>query len=119
MRIDNTAPSSTAYVRFAGDLDRFYDTLDELVDIDGKQYQYGSQSGNLFNNSKVDLTVYVADLAMENAVDQAASGIKQVKVTYRYTDISINGAKDQSRTLTYGEGSGNLAVSRKANVNAN
>lgn len=118
MRVDNTAPSDKAYVRFAGDRDVFYDSLDEFVDIGGKQYQYGGQSGMLFNKSKVELTIYVTDQAADRAVDQAASGIRQVRVTYRYTDTNINGTKDQTQVLVYEDGSRDRAISRKVNITA-
>ncbi|MDE7222770.1 MAG: Ig-like domain repeat protein [Acetatifactor sp.] len=114
MRVDNTPPSSAAYVKFQGGQDKFYNTLDELVVMEDKQYQYGSQSGMLFNNDRVELTIYVADQAADQAVNQAASGIRQVKVTYCYTDTSVTGTKDQSRVLTYEEGSENQSIIRQA-----
>lgn len=116
MCVDNTAPSDRAYIKFQGDLDKFYNTLDELVNADGKPYLYGSQSGKLFNKSEVELTVYVADQVSDHAVDQAASGIWQVKVTYRYTDISISGAKDQTRVLIFGEGGDSRGIREKVHL---
>lgn len=104
MRVDNTAPSSVAYLKFSGDLDRAYNGQDEPTQVKDKQYQYGKFSGKLFNNSYVDITVYVADLAAEDALDQAASGIKEVKVIYRYTERSLFADKEKVGVVTYSEG---------------
>ena len=104
MRVDNTAPSSVVYVKFSGDLDRLYDNQDKPAQAGDQQYQYGKLAGKLFNNSYVDITVYVADLAAENAINQAASGVKEVKVTYRYTEKSLFADKENTGVFIYSDG---------------
>ncbi len=104
MLVDNTPPSSMAYVKYRGDQDIFYNAQDQKVQAPEEQYQYGKLSGKLFNNSLMDLTVYVADFAADDAVSQAASGVKQVQVVYRYTDRSLAASKESTGVFTYENG---------------
>lgn len=116
MLVDNTAPSTEAYVKFSGDNDKFYNTLDELVEVEDKTYSYGRLAGRLFNNSEVRLMIYVADLAADDAVGQAASGIKEVKVTYSYTEESLFSAKESTKVLSYGVGNNESVIKTPATV---
>lgn len=104
MLVDNTAPSPIAYVKYRGDRDVFYNDLDQKAETPEGQYQIGKLSGKLFNNSSMELTVYVADFASEDAIAQAVSGVKQVRVVYRYTDRSLVANKENTGVVTYENG---------------
>ncbi len=104
MLVDNTAPSPIAYVRYRGDQDAFYNDLDQKVQPPEEHYRLGKLSGKLFNNSLMDLFVYVADFAADDAVAQAASGVKRVRVVYRYTDRSLAAPKESMGVFTYENG---------------
>lgn len=118
MKVDNTAPSNVAYVAFSGDKDKLNYTNGDLTE---KHYQYGnaSVSGTIYNQKKVQLKIYVADLPGANAINQAASGIAEVKVNYRYTEESVTLSKaeyEQKDTLTYGGESNENVIRTPATV---
>lgn len=97
-----------------GESDHLYGKAIELIFEIEEKNPLKTDSIKLSCNDRVELTIFVADQAADQAVNQAASGIKQVKVTYCYTDTSITGTKDQSRVLIYEEGSENQTIIRQA-----
>lgn len=120
MKIDNTAPSNVAYVKFTGDKDKLYNASGDLA---GKHYQYGngSSSGTVYNQKEVQLKIYAADLPGANAIDQAASGIVKVTVNYRYTQESVSLPKDDytKASVTYGGESDTYAIKTPVTVTVN
>lgn len=123
MKVDNTAPSNVAYVAFSGDKDKLNYTNGDLTEKK-KHYQYGnaSVSGTIYNQNTVQLKIYVADLPGANAINQAASGIAEVKVNYRYTEESVTLSKaeyEQKDTLTYGGENNENVIRTPATVTIN
>lgn len=104
MLVDHTAPSPIAYMKYRGDIDAFYNDREQREEVSGKQYQLGKLSGKLFNRNLLELTLYVADYASEDAIAHAASGVKQVSVFYRYTDRSLSADKENIGVFTYANG---------------
>lgn len=110
--IDNTRPDEKVYINFRGDKDKFYDKSGLLAEPDN-DYQYGSQTGTLYNKDKVTLSVFVQDLASDTAILSVSSGLIKVKVTYQYTETTNKAEKDKTAVLEFEEGRDTAVINRK------
>jgi len=112
---DWTAPSDKVYIRFSGDVNKFYNDSGLPV-TPVNEYDYGAQSGTLFNKNQVILEIFTMDLPDAQEISGAPSGIAEVKVTYTYTNNSNKSTKDKTTVVSFKEGSSDAVITRNAVV---